>query len=315
MKLLRYKVISYLGCAPNPLANNHKIDLLRKFIFGVIKVGDLGEVKLQRKIENCDVALIQGFIHENSARVPHLNFRKDILDHQTLNKGKHTLIADSNLFNYKVGTSHQLYYHRYSFDGVFPTTGNYFTDNHDPSRWKSIQKTLGVDLKDWRKNGTHILICTQRNGGWSMKGLDVYDWLIEVTNNIRQYSHRPIIIRTHPGDKKSIEYIKKFAKQDKWKCKFSRAKHLEEDLKNAWATVTYNSSPSVASAIEGIPTFVTDPTPQTSQAFEVANTTIDNLENPTLTDRQEWIEKLCMCHWNINEIEDGSAWRHIRQFI
>jgi hypothetical protein len=52
------------------------------------------------------------------------------------------LIVDSNLFLY-ADKSNQKHYLRYSFDGVFPTTGFYFDQDIDPARWKQISKDLG----------------------------------------------------------------------------------------------------------------------------------------------------------------------------
>lgn len=75
----------------------------------------------------------------------------------------------------------------------------------------------------------------------------------------------------------------------------------------------HNSSPAVASTIEGIPVFLTNP--QVSQAAEVSNTNLKRLEDPKMFDRQSWIEKLSMCHWNFEELKSGEAWQFFRKFI
>ena len=79
--------------------------------------------------------------------------------------------------------------------------------------------------------------------------------------------------------------------------------------------MVYNSSPSIASIIEGIPTFITDPTPQRSQSYKIANTDLSRLENPEMPDRQEWIERISMCHWNFEELRSGAAWNFFKQYI
>jgi hypothetical protein len=79
--------------------------------------------------------------------------------------------------------------------------------------------------------------------------------------------------------------------------------------------VVYNSSPSVASVIEGVPVFITDPSPEVSQSHAVANTDINTIETPKLLDRQAWVEKLAMCHWNFNELSNGSAWKYMRTYL
>ena len=88
---------------------------------------------------------------------------------------------------------------------------------------------------------------------------------------------------------------------------------LENDLKNCWAVVNYNSSPSVGAAIEGYPIFVTDPLK--SQCAEISNMNLSDIENPKLPDRQRWAERLAMFHWNFDEIASGECWAHMRKYV
>ena len=94
----------------------------------------------------------------------------------------------------------------------------------------------------------------------------------------------------------------------------SRSKTLMDDLAVASAVVTYNSSPGVAAAIEGLPVFVTDPIPQQSQAFGVANTSLAQIETPREFDREEWIRKLAMTHWTQEDLRSGECWAWMRQW-
>ena len=231
--------------------------------------------------------------------------RKNVIDSPLI---KNKIIIDSNLFNYEVGRTHHHHYSRYSMNGVFPTTANYFWNNPDPNRWKQISADLNLSLKDWRTTGNHILLACQRNGGWSMAGYDVVQWLENTIAELRKYTDRPIIIRGHPGDKRAKQYLNK----GKWQV--SKNEKISQDFKNAWATITYNSSPGVASAIEGIPLFVTDPNPKISQAYDVANTDLSQIENPKLFERQKWVERLSMCHWKFEELSNGTAWQHMRDY-
>jgi hypothetical protein len=88
---------------------------------------------------------------------------------------------------------------------------------------------------------------------------------------------------------------------------------LEDDLRNCWAVVNYNSSPTVGAAIEGYPIFVTDPSK--SQCAEIANKNLADIENPTLPDRQNWVNRLAMFHWNFAEITNGKCWAHMRRYV
>jgi len=302
------KFIAYLAGCPSGPKNKHKHQILWSFVQGVNTVGDQGILHQGRDLVQGDVAFIQGWVHQNSGSSMHLMMRKSVIQHQHANRNK-LLVADSNLFNYIDGNAKKDYI-RYSFDGVFPTTGNYFDSiGIDPMRWVNIFKNKGITLKKWRKNGKHILICTQRNGGWSMKGLDVPTWLEQTVRQLRQYTDRPIIVRGHPGDRYHKQYI------DRNKYTLSASPLIAQDFTDCHAVVTYNSSPAVASAIEGIPVYVTDPDTKTSQASAVANTDLSTIENPNMFEREKWLSRLAMSHWNDEEIKSGDAWKHIRKFV
>lgn len=301
-------VAYYAGIPPNN-NNPEKPLILDNFIAGVNAAGDTGIGHRQMTTLDCDVAFIQGFVHEHGKTAPHLILRRNAVEKQKA-EGKRSLIVDSNLFLYADPGNTKTYL-RYSFDGVFPTTGFYFDKDIDPTRWQRISQRLNLNLKDYRTDGKHILVCLQRNGGWSMKGLPVMTWLDQTIKTIKSLTDRPIIVRAHPGDKKARNYLR----INQPNVFVSWAPNIKNDLQNAWATVVYNSSPSVASLIEGVPVFVTDPQPEFSQVDGVCNTNLKRLEDPKLFDRQQWIEKLAMCHWNFDELKSGEAWQFFRRYI
>lgn len=301
-------VAYYKGIPPNN-KNLEKPMILDYFCEGVIKSNDTAIAHNQFHTVPCDVALVQGYVHEHGKNAPHLQLRKEAIELQKRNNKK-TLIVDSSLFLY-VNKDNPYHYLRYSFDGVFPTTGFYFDNDIDPNRWKRISQKLNINLKPYRTQGEHILICLQRNGGWSMAGLSVISWLDTTIKKIQLISKRPIVVRPHPGDKKIMNILRIKYKN----VSLSTKPSLLDDLQNAWATVVYNSSPSVASIIEGVPAFITDPEPKHSQSYAVANTDLNQIENPILHERQHWIEKLAMCHWNFDELQSGEAWNFFKRYI
>jgi hypothetical protein len=301
------KVVAYLKGVPSANKSPHKIEVLTRFILGVNAAGDRGIAHNENILLPADVGVIQGWVHEGSAKSPHLLLRQQVATNRI---NKHTIIVDSNLFNYKT-KNHPIHYSRYSLDGVFPTTGNYFRNNTDPHRWQQISRDLDITLKDWRTNGNHILICTQRNGGWSMKGLNVNQWLEKTVDEIKKYSDRPIVVRGHPGDKMTSSYLR--SKPGRYTV--SANEHILDDFRNSWAVITYNSSPGVAASVEGIPAFITDPDPRVSQAYDVGNYDLGKLESPELKNRQQWVERLAMCHWHFGELDSGAAWKFMRDYI
>jgi len=298
------KVISYLGGIPAKNKNENKPRMLLSFAQGVNAAGDEGIVHHGMNYVPADVGVIQGFVHDHGKTAPHLQFRKKCID-----TNPHNVIIDSNMFSYHTGSNCGMC--RYSYDGVFPTTGNYCDNGVGPEHWQRLQKNYGITLKPWRKTGNYILICTQRNGGWSMKGEDVLSWTKKIVMRIRHNTNRPIVVRAHPGDGKSYRYTNDIAKLPG--VTLSTNESFIDDLRHAWCTVVKNSSPSVGSVMQGVPVFVDDPID--CQAGPVANTVWENIENPTYHDREEWLWKICASHWDIPELLDGTCWSHMRQFV
>jgi hypothetical protein len=306
MKQKSVKVF-YAGI-PAKNTNPEKEDVLRFFHAGVGEGGHSQEIR-EMHYSACDLAVIQGWVHPGSESVPHLNFRRKVIEGQK-KRNKKVLAIDSNLFLYK-DPGNTMKYLRFSLNDVFPTTGEYFWDNPDPKRWEKIRRDLGITLKDYTNRGSHILICLQRNKGWSMGGIDVMQWCRQTIETIQSVSDRPIIVRAHPGDKRAKQYLR----LNYPKVRISNRKDIMDDFRDAWAVVTYNSSPGVAAAIEGIPVFVTDPNPLKSQAYDIANLNLAQLEKPNRPDRQQWIEKISMSHYNFVDLRNGAAWEVIRNYI
>lgn len=308
-------VISYLSGIPAKNKNPEKPAVLKNFIKGVnIHGRDRGVVTTDTKILDCDVAVLQGFVHEKSQNVPHLQLRKNVLSHQ-VEQGKKTIIIDSNLFLYR-DLNNSKKYLRYSYNGVFPTTGEYCNSIVDGVQWQKIKQDLGIELKPWNlTNQGHVLICAQRDGGWSMDGKRVVQWIKETVAKIRRETDRPIKLRMHPGDSNNDRHLR-VIRQARLNIQISnyQTTTLLDDLQGASAVVVYNSSPAVAAAIEGVPVFVTDPTPLRSQAYDVAHVDLKDLRNPNDFDREQWIEKIAQMHWNQKDLIDGRAWNWMRRW-
>ena len=307
---MKMQVVSYHAGIPVVNKSPEKSAILYNFIKGVQAVGDTGIDHFGFNTLDCDVAVMQGFVHEFSKNMPHLRLRKDILHKQRM-AGKRTLVADSNLFLWLNKSNKPHHYLRYSWDGVFRKTGFYFDKDIVPSRWDQIRNQLNISVKPYRQHGNHILLCLQRNGGWSMKNYDVMQFCHETIQEIKRYTDRPIIVRGHPGDKKTAIYLK----LNYPNVIISSNASIEQDLSNAWATVTYNSSPGVASFINGVPVFQKDPDPEYSMYGEIANFDMSKLENPDMPNIHTWLQRIAMCHWNFDELSDGTAWKFMRNYV
>jgi hypothetical protein len=317
------RVISYTATlprkekyTPESLKNaTDKLDTLRYFAQGVNAEGDQGIIESNMKYQPSEVAVILGWVHEHGKTAAHLQFRQEILDGQRASGGR-TVIADSNLFLYK-NRENPGYWLRYSYDGIFANTGEYCDHEPDPERWNQVQNSFGVQLQPWRQSGSHVLLCLQRDGGWSMAGWDVIDWSLKTIIEIRKYSDRPIRIRPHPGDKKARKYCERIMKL----CQGRGLKHiaisaegtsLMDDFVDCWAVVNHNSSPGVAAVMEGIPVILTDP--ERSQARDVATQGINKIETPFMPDREAWAQRISQFHWSHEELQLGVCWSHMKKW-
>lgn len=304
------KVASYLMGIPPGNTNPEKPAIIVNFIEGVRRTKDEGVIVTDYTPVDADVAVVQGFVHPGSKNRQHLNLRKAVFEKQQKDN-KRSIIVDSNLFLYAdPGNSKKFL--RYSYDGIFPSTGEYCNADPDPERWELIKKNLNIDLKPQRKTGNNILICCQRDGGWSMGGKSLMPWLIKTISYIKKYSDRPIVVRFHPGDKNTLAHKRAIASYRIKDVKISNKLNILQDFDDAHAVINYNSSPAVAAAIEGIPSFVLDPS--NSQAAEVSHHDLKDLENIREFDRESWIIKIAQMHWSLDELKDGTAWQHLRNW-
>lgn len=307
------RVNAYMKAIPPGNKNPEKPMLLENFVQGVNAVGDKGSIIHTFQYEPADVGVLQGFVHPGSKHVPHLDLRRQVLTNQSQIAGARTIIADANLF-LAYDPKNINTYLRYSFDGIFPNTGEYCDGTIDAQRWVELRDRLGIRLKPWKKYGDYILITCQRDGGWSMDGLKVINWLHPLIQKIQKHTDKPIRVRFHPGDKKIDKHIVQLQAIGHKVQISSPTSSLVKDLHDAHAVVSYNSSPAVAAAIEGVPIFVLDP--QRSQARDVANLDLRMLDNPSYEfDREAWLRRLSMSHWRLDELKSGACWTHMKKWI
>jgi len=92
------KFVSYLACLPPNNKNSEKNEILDKFPLGVTYLGqDQVTIHEAKTLIDADVALMVGWVHEDSKQTAHLEFRRQLIEHQK-KRGKRVLLADSNLF-------------------------------------------------------------------------------------------------------------------------------------------------------------------------------------------------------------------------
>jgi hypothetical protein len=150
---------------------------------------------------------------------------------------------------------------------------------------------LNIELRPWRRDGRHILVCPPGEHYGRLLGFDHAAWLSESLTVLRSYSDREIRIRTKPPPGVLISP--------------STGKTLEEDLKRCWALVSRHSNTAVEAVCAGVPAFVT----HECAATAVGLADLSLIETPVYPDRETWAACLAANQWTKSEMRDGMAWR------
>lgn len=296
-------VIVYKSSVLNLNKHVRKDQCLQSFADGAKTSGALVQVENRYIYTPSRLAVILGWVTQDKS-TPNVILRQQIVEGQKLSGGK-TMCIDAGCWKYADPHNRFL---RYSLDGPFYDTAEYANKNSGPEQWEVISKTLNIELKPWRTKGKHILICMQRDGGFSMKNLDPIEWLKIKINKIRTYTDRQIIIRPHPG---KVQDFSSFIGPGIDVVDSVRVP-LVQSMYKAHAAVFFNSSSAVAAVCEGIPIFIDD---KSCVARNVANTTLENIEKPEMFDREQWIWDLAAAHWSDEDSRAGKIYRKFMHYL
>ena len=204
--------------------------------------------------------------------------------------------------------------------------GNFLNKNSPGDRWQQIESKLDTKSQPWRKDGRHILLCTQPKDNWSMTRTqtDPYVWVEDVIQKIKRVTDRPIKLRPHPNHaiKCAEDMAKKHPDVEVTSVEKGGGPTAEyrftflEELKDCWCVVTHNSTAAVDAATYGIPVVMTS---DLCLAWDIGTNDFSKIENPPMPDRTQWLNDLGYASWNIDEVKSGAVWKrfkpHIEQMI
>jgi hypothetical protein len=149
-----------------------------------------------------------------------------------------------------------------------------------------------LDILPWKKNGNYILIIPPSPWLCSWLNINPEDLMNQSIEEIKKHTDRKINIRhKKPGGQyNSIA--------------------LEEDIDNAWAVVSFQSSVAVRAINRGVPSFLMKPGYSVSEPMSL--TDLSKIETPHYPDnRYEWLSNICNHQFLKQEIFDGSAYRYL----
>ena len=161
---------------------------------------------------------------------------------------------------------------------------------------------LGLDIRPWRTQGEHILLCLQHDKSEQWKNMPPLEqYVLETVQRLRQHTDRKIIVRSHPrcilpAQLRLDNVVYEIPKQidntyDDFDLNFS----------NAWAVVSWSSNPGIHAVLNGIPAFVGEQ----SLAYDVTNHDFRTIKSPKTPDRQQWLNDYVHTEWTTEEIAQG----------
>lgn len=155
--------------------------------------------------------------------------------------------------------------------------------------WTRRFQQLGRIIRLWRRTGRHVLLCPNSEGYFRLFGLDVHEWITEVSTAIAEVSDRPVLVR--------------------WKTDV-RERPLAEDLRDCWAVVAFSSASALDALVAGVPVFVTA---DFAAAYRMGEPDVRRIESPIYPDdREDFCATLANNQWTLPEIQRGDAWRAIQ---
>lgn len=303
--MAKYDVVVYLGTLPKIKNHDRKIRILNDFADGARACGARVAVTTDRVIQDARLAVMIGW-YGLKISGPHIQFRRQLIEHQ-IGTGRHILPVDGNCFKWADPNDHWL---RYSLNSVYYDEGNYANQNPTKERWRDISRDLGIECKPYTNNGDYILLGLQRDNGWQGKGFDQQAWVHQTIQQLQKHTTRHIRLRCHPGSVADTSaFIEKYSNISVSNCLTTG---IEQDVKNAWAGVFYNSSSSVACALAGVPVFVHE---RSAVTWDIANKDITRIESPDRLDRTEWLWKLADAHWSSAQSRNGDIYKKFEPFL
>lgn len=151
-------------------------------------------------------------------------------------------------------------------------------------RWRHF----GRWVYDWRKTGSHILVCPNSAVHFRCHGLDVDTWVADVCTTIRTHTDREIRIR--------------------WK---HSAGSIGADLQDCWAVVVFSSAAALDALIVGVPVFVIAPW---AAAARMGRSDLSQIESPVYPEgRESFLAALAYQQWTFSEMIQGVAWRALQE--
>jgi hypothetical protein len=291
-------------------ANHQRFtDTLLKFKNGLDKTSESSFISNSPFYEECDLAVIFGSWKDRDT--PWHNTKRSIVE----NAPNFIVLETPIIGRGPVSDIMQDDWYRIGLNGFLNDTGKFINHDMPNDRWQKIQKELSVELKPLRKPNIDapIVVVLQLPGDASLRGANITKWAYETCEQIRTFTETPIIVRTPQLQRQfDPQYLEKIFKLKNVQAQQGTKENLQYTLDEASIVVTYSSGMGVESAMNGTHTITWS---KSSFAWDVSGHALHRRIMPSLMDKSQWIHNLSYHQWSDEEIEEGTAWSHLKTLL
>jgi hypothetical protein len=176
-------------------------------------------------------------------------------------------------------------------------------------------KMLNLNLLSWH-DGDYVLICGQHGKSEQWRNMPLMDeYYKQVVLDVRRYTDRPIVIRSHPRYRENIFFAidSNFYKENK--VDWNVPKHIQQTydsfdleplLSHCHCVISHSSNSGVNAILAGTPSIVSEE----SLAYEMGTSDLSLIESLPTPNRDQWFVELCYKEWLEEELE--YAWINLR---
>ena len=233
--------------------------------------------------EPSEVAVVMGVYKK---RVP-ISFQRGLVIRQQQSKGLDCLILETGYINRGAGPDN---HYAFGWNGL-----NGRADFRNKGMPADRAEKLRVKLRSWRETGSYFLLCGQVPWDASVDFTDHVKWLHAMSCKLLEGKRR-VIFRPHP--------LAKIPPIDG--CDYS-SRTIEEDLEDAFCSVSFNSNSGVDSILAGVPAFSYD----VGSMIHPVSAHDFRFDHPLRCDRAQWLYDIAYAQWLPSELRSGEAWEHI----
>ncbi len=272
---------------------------------GVLSHGDECELyeltEFAHPIPGVDVAVVVS-VHGESKRC--------LTEYQAL--GKKVVYLDKGYFRMRneFGVGLRTHYIKVSVGAFNP--GAYLMQTSMPDdRWGKIQSRYKLVRLPWvRRNDSPdagVLLVGSSQNYATFQGLgDVTSYCTNLVHAIRKSTKRPVIYRPKPRWKEAAP-----TPDAEFSCP---PQTLEDELKTAWATVTFGSGAEVYYVLAGVHVVeVLDGVAAPVSLFGIMGLRDSPLKYPEDDLVEQWLANLSYCQWSMAEMASGVTWKHLKK--